>query len=78
MVNSLAWTFSLLVDAGVVAEAAEVVVVAADVAAVVATPSVRTPGGQRWASREEGDRTDAVYKVIHERQSCDKATQTPR
>lgn len=44
MVNSLAWTFSLLVDDGVVGVVAPV---------VVATPSVRTPGGQRWSSREE-------------------------
>lgn len=46
MVNSLACTFSLLVDDGVVG-------VVAPVVAVVATPSVRTPGGQRWSSREE-------------------------
>lgn len=61
MVNSLAWTLSLLVEAGVEAPAADVVDVAPELAAVVATPSVRTPGGQRWSSREEGDRTDVVY-----------------
>lgn len=69
MVNSLACTFSLLVDAGVEGVVAGLVAVPAVlVAAVVATPSVRTPGGQRWSSREEGDRTDAVYKVIDGRQ----------
>lgn len=64
MVNSLACTFSLLVEDGVEAVVdALFVVVAAPDTAVAATPSVRTPGGQRWSSREEGDRTDVVYKV---------------
>ena len=61
MVNSLACTLSLLPEADVEPPAAVVVVVAPELTAVVATPSVRTPGGQRWSSREEGDRTDAVY-----------------
>lgn len=61
MVNSLACTLSLLVGADVEPPAAVVEVVAPELAAVVATPSVRTPGGQRWLSREEGDRTDVVY-----------------
>lgn len=57
MVNSLAWTFSLFVEDD---ELPLVTIVAApDVAiAVVDTPSVRTPGGQRGSSREEGDRIE--------------------
>lgn len=61
MVNSLACTLSLLLPADEEQPAAEVVVVTPEAAAVVATPSVRTPGGQRWSSTEEGDRTDVVY-----------------
>lgn len=56
MVNSLAWTFSLLA----VAVADDVAAVAA--APILATPSVRTPGDQWPRSRGEEVRDGVVCK----------------